>query len=127
MLFSGPVSNVALFGATGGSPFGRLHEPSSLVGRKDSTRSQADSIGWPLGCVRAPGLTQECYPLVNGTQLRRFQPTRSANPPPDLAPRSPASVGAALRAVAQAGSWVFFTEQLFGPSPLWIRMAWLGF
>ena len=45
-----------------GSPFGRLHEPCSQVGRKDSTRSQANSPAWSLGCVRAPGTTRECYP-----------------------------------------------------------------
>ena len=45
-----------------GSPFGRLHEPCSQVGRKDSTRSQANFPGCPWGCVMGPLPTRECYP-----------------------------------------------------------------
>lgn len=45
------------------SPFGRLHQPSSLVGQKDSTRSQADYPGWAVGCATALGTARECYPI----------------------------------------------------------------
>ncbi|SRR2546427_2067062 len=41
-----------------GSPFGRLYQPSSLVARKDSTRSQADSPGFSWVCVTRRNPTQ---------------------------------------------------------------------
>ena len=84
-----PVNCAPTFGwwwRKNGSPFGLLHQPSSLVGRKDSTRSQADSPGFSWVCVMAASTAQECYP------------TRQLHLPPPWRTRTKAEPRARLHA-----------------------------
>lgn len=111
-----------------GSPFGPLREPSSLVGRKDSTRSQPRTPETTVGCETGPPRAEKRYPIFGfasparqevqqGPASERHSLTNSPGKPVQVTTPSGAMC-ASHRATSSRSSGPY------RPDKKWIRWFW---